>query len=97
MINLGENKKKKLPQITKNIKQLQEANDKRKIQNHEVPFLTQNIRNDRKKKNIFMKCAFKSAHLNRYSKVPNNRAPPLIVFGKIFRTPPLLLEPPPVY
>ena len=30
-----------------------------------------------------------------YSKVPNNRGPPpLIIFGKIFRTPPLLLEPP---
>ena len=28
-----------------------------------------------------------------YSKVPNNRAPPLIIFGKIFRTLPLLLEP----
>ena len=32
--------------------------------------------------------------LLHYSKVPNNRAPPLIIFGKIFRTPPLLLEPP---
>ena len=30
----------------------------------------------------------------KYSKVPNNRAPPLIIFGKIFRTPSLLLEPP---
>ena len=33
-------------------------------------------------------------HLYTYSKVPNDRAPPLIIFGKIFRTPPLLLEPP---
>ena len=31
---------------------------------------------------------------SKYSKVSNNRAPPLIIFRKIFRTPPLLLEPP---
>ena len=37
------------------------------------------------------KCAIQNEI--QYSKVPNNRAPPLI-FGKIFRTPPLLLESP---
>ena len=61
-----------------------------------VPIVTLSAEDNAKLSNLLSEGFKRSVYWNEYnvlsernySKVPNNRAPPLIIFGKIFRTPP---------